>query len=552
MAVNDQTVELKTQELVFIGNLFLEPDHMSKYATFIESNDLISTEPAKSIWSTIYKHYMEYGALPCEEDFLAKFGEKGKENLDLGIAIAGSEETRASFILDTFHETMRTNIYKQASSKLATIYEDGHVDNEKAKEVLDSVYSKLAVIDQSESFSTETDLRSVVDQWKQGQLVMQQPRVPVPLPGLDFMQGSPVGSVNVIVGAYGSGKSAMLCAMAAYLSQTVDVLYVTLETPASTLGFRILSNYTEGAMPSNYVFLDPNSVYGEDRSLVKEKIVTVDEAIADRRNIYFLDVPAGSISPAQLDVYLRELRYRIGKSIPVMIVDYAALMKTNSGAGREDIGWGYTGVILKELAAVAKRRNMVIWAAAQAGGDKAHTFTTASMNSYKPLRGYDLYGSKEVLQDASLVLGMSFVRSSSYPRMAVGIISTIKNRYGDEFYDYICSVDYSKAKFEIHGALVDLDDAERVDAVLNLLRSTEMDLDRRKQLMKNKMKSESASGLSLEFESTGPVIYDPSELNSKNALYSRVINRGKKPSNSITPEKLAQEETNSQDASYPM
>ena len=66
MPVNDQTVELKTQELVFIGNMFVDPPQMARYATFVETNHMISTEPAKSIWRALYLYYTPEGSTQKE------------------------------------------------------------------------------------------------------------------------------------------------------------------------------------------------------------------------------------------------------------------------------------------------------------------------------------------------------------------------------------------------------------------------------------------------------------------------------------------------------
>lgn len=882
MAVNDQTVELKTQELVFIGNMFINPQQMVRYATFVETNKMIETEPARSIWRALYLYYSKYNDLPDEKDFVPIFGEKGAENLQLGIAVAGSEETRASFILDTFADTMKANVFKQVSSKLAEIYAEGKVDNDKAKKAIDSVYTKLSIIDRSANNTEEGDLVSIFHTWVDGNLQMQRPRIPIPIPGLEFMSGTPVGSVNVVVGSYGSGKeqpkslviptpdgnkvfgslrpgdrvfgadgkptqvlgvfdnglkdiyrvtfndgsstlcgaghlwavrdhedrmrvkvckdsadtwqvltteeivkrgvrrsrkwqsicqweipsyqpvqyqsdvavpvhpylmglwlgigdnagrlwfsfngveilkrlkrlglvssqndkriqaipcvfidglkdrlfgvnltnlcreeryiptvylessvedriellrglleshgeclsagpnycfgstsrnlcesvsvlvrslagkaypvrsrrwlgsekdsmdidsyfvdlvlpptifharatnnkgwsltrwidsierldsqeecmcikvanpdglyltndfivthnTSTLCTMAAELSKSCNVLYVTLETPAESLAFRIMSNFTDGAVASNTVFLNPSSVTDNEVETLKGIRNALVSGLNNRYTVYFLDLPAGEVSPAQLALYLRNLHFRDKVNIPVMIIDYAALMKTNAGTGREEIGWGYTGVILKELSAVAKGLGITIWVAAQAGGEKAHTIMSSNPINFKPLRGNDLYGSKEVLQDASLVLGLSFLRSREYPRLAAGIISTIKNRYGEEFYDMLCTMDYSKSLLKSEGVMpVDIGDGDCVDTVTNVLRDLELKFAQLRKLQRKTDISQSVVPFyNMSFKST-----------------SGSVNKPKTPAAPVeksVPESIRQGTVSSQDSTY--
>lgn len=464
MAEGSNMVELKTQEIVFLGNLFVNPSEMDQHATVVEENRLISSEPAKGIWSKIYKHYTKYGALPDEALLDGILTEKELENLKLGIAIAGSEAAHAGFILDTFADTAKTILYKRSMATFEKLFEDGKADLEHANEALSKLTNDLSIVDRNLS-GEFCNMTTILDQWSSGSLMMQAPRVPIPIPGLDFIPGTPPGSVNVLVGGYGSGKTASLCTMAANLCQNQNVLYVTLEMPAEAISFRILSCRSKGAIASNQVFLDPRSFDDAERDRVERALIASDCP----GSVYLLDLPAGTASPAQLELYMHNLIHRNRVPINVVIVDYAALMRTNSGAGREDIGWGYTGVILKELAAVAKKMGVTIWAAAQAGGDAAHAITTGS-GDFKPLRGGNLYGSKEVLQDASLVFGLSLMRNKEYPHLAAGVLTTIKNRYGSEFYDYVCSMDYSTSTLQVKGILQETGEGDIIQVVMQAVR----------------------------------------------------------------------------------
>lgn len=490
MASGANMVELKTQEIVFLGNMFVDPKEMNQYGSVIETHELISTEPAKSIWKKMYAHYTKYGELPPDELMDNVFSDKELENLRLGIAIAGSEASRAMFILDQFIGTMHTMLYKRFMASLEKMFDSGNTDIDNANDLMKKLSEDLLTIRHLSGASVQS-MGSIWESWSKGELMTQAPRIPIPIKGLEFVQGTPPSAVNVLIGHYGGGKTSTLCAMASQLSTTCNVLYVTLEMPAESIAFRILACQSQGKIQANHVFMNPNT-WGDNE--VQPVIKKAKEVINGEHSIYFIDAPATTASPAQLDVYLKNFKNRYGLDVDVVIIDYAALMVTNSGASREDIGWGYTGVIIKELTAVAKKHGLVIWVAAQAGGESAHTVTSANSSSFKPLRGNQLYGSKEVLQDASYVLGLSFMRSSEFPHLAVGVLSTIKNRYGSEFYDYICSMDYSTASFESLGIAPGGSEGDLISLVEQHLRSMEQEFAVKNQLQ-NKQKVQSLKSL---------------------------------------------------------
>ena len=460
MANGEKMVDLKTQEIVFLGNMFVHDAVMTQYAEVVSSNGLISTEPAKSIWEKMLKHYKKYGCLPSDDLFPNIFTEKELENLSLGIAIAGSEVEHAQFVLDCFADTAKVILFKQSMARLEKLFDDGKADLVHADEAIATLTNSLLALDRSMP-GKDNNLVTVRNDWQDNKLAMQAEPTPIPIPGLEFVRGTPPGSVNVIVGGYGSGKSSSLCTMAAELVKTQNVLYVTLEMPAEVISFKIMACQTKGKIPAQLVFMSPKAFTdNEVKQIMKEG-----ERVASPYNVYLLDLPAGSATADQLALYLSNLKSRAGITIGTVIVDYAALMKTNSGAGREDIGWGYTGVILKELSALAKGLGITVWVAAQAGGEMAHTVTSGDLSPFRPLRGGALYGSKEVLQDASYVLGLSLLRSKTHPSLAAGVLSTIKNRYGSEFHDYLCTMNYATSTLHSDGIIPDTPDGDIISLV---------------------------------------------------------------------------------------
>lgn len=473
----DGEIELKTQEIVFVGHLYLNPSEILRYGQFLDTNKILTTEPAKSIWRRLRSYYDKYNDVPAWDTLGSLWGEKDLANLTLGIEIAEDDEVKTQFILDTFTDTMQLLTYKKAVADMEKVLETGSNSHDretklnKLLEIERALGTQLNIVRQAGVNPGGTNIETF-NAWAEGKLPFQQPTIPIPIPGMDWVQGTPIGTVNVLIGGYGTGKTSSLCTMAAELSKTEDILYVTLETHSNAVVFKIAACQTDGKLPANYVFINP-------ATFTDEEIATVDAAfeqnVKGRHTIYYLDMLPGQATAAQIEGYLRNLMRQYSTTISTVFVDYAGLMRTNSGGGREDVGWGYTGTIITELSAVAKALNLTIWTAAQAGGDASHTVTDSIGTEFKPLRGGKLYGSKEVLFDASMALGMSMMRSTLYSNLAVGVISTIKNRYGKEFYDYICEMDYAKSKLNVLGVLRGLSESDIIETVHAHLKKVERD-----------------------------------------------------------------------------
>ena len=476
----DGEVELKTQEIVFVGHLYLNPSEILRYGQFLDTNKILTTEPAKSIWRKLRAYYDKYNNVPSWDTLGSLWGAKDLENLTLGIEIAEDDEVKTQFILDTFSDTMQLLTYKKAVADMEKVIETGSssLDREiklnKLMEIERALGTQLNIVRQAGTNPGGTNI-NVLEDWTEGKLPFQQPTIPVPIPGMEWIQGTPIGTVNVLVGGYGTGKTSSLCTMAAELSKTEDILYVTLETHSNAVVFKIAACQTDGLLPANYVFLNPSTLSEADLDSVYN---AVSNDVASRHTIYYLDMLPGQATAAQIEGYLRNLMRQYSTTISTVFVDYAGLMRTNSGGGREDVGWGYTGTIITELSAVAKALNLTIWTAAQAGGDASHTVTDTISTEFKPIRGGKLYGSKEVLFDASMAFGMAMMRSTRHSHLAVGVISTIKNRYGKEFYDYICEMDYSKSKLNVLGVLRGMNEGDIIEAVSQRLKKIEGEYER--------------------------------------------------------------------------
>lgn len=537
----DGEVELKTQEIVFVGHLYLNPAEILRYGQFLDTNHILTTEPAKTLWRKLKAYHDKYNDVPRWDTIGSLWGEKEIENLTLGIELAEDDEVKTQFILDTFTDTMQLITYKKAVADMEKVLETGSnsLDHEiklnKLTEIERALGSNLNIVRQAGVNPGGTNIE-VFGDWAEGKLPFQQPTIPIPIPGLDWIQGTPVGTVNVLIGGYGVGKTSSLCTMAAELSKTEDILYVTLETHSNAVVFKIAACQTDGKLPANYVFMNPANFSQEEMDAVEAAFA---EDIQGRHTIYYLDMLPGQATAAQIEGYLRNLMRQYSTNISTVFVDYAGLMRTNSGGGREDVGWGYTGTIITELSAVAKALNLTIWTAAQAGGDASHTVTDAIGTEFKPIRGGKLYGSKEVLFDASMALGLSMMRSTQYSHLAVGVISTVKNRYGKEFYDYICEMDYSKSKLNVLGVLRGLSEADIIETVHTQLKKMERDYEiayhmKHKQAVQDELNKHTFKSV---FKSTGHNNQGP-----------QAAKQPPKPKSSVNPAEPA--DKNSMNAAY--
>lgn len=451
----------KAQEIIFLGNLYNNPELIQNYIHILSANEVFKTEPAISIWKKTFTYYRKYAELPTDpEVMLSVFLAKELEILEAGRANAESKEVKVQFSLDSFDEGLKAIHLRNAVTKATISLDLGQGNIESTAQMLQDALVESNKISNLVKTQSALPATAYIEQWAHGELPSQKPLIEIPIIGLNqYIAGTPRGDINFMISPSGKGKTTALCNLTAGMLHNSSVLYVTLEMPAINIIFKVLANRSRGIVNPNFAFTTLEAQDSLGRPVVtadaEQSIIRFTE---NPNQLFILDMPAKSIQASYIANELKRLRRMFPEQeIDTVIVDYGDLLQSAQG-GIADVGWQYMGMVAEELAALAKAEGVVVWTASQAG--KGTGAESDSIKKFKPLRASDVWGSDGKVQTGSLALGLTVHRSTEFSAYGIGALSTLKNRFsignghngGGFFGDLIVKVDYSTATIEVLGA----------------------------------------------------------------------------------------------------
>lgn len=428
----------KITSIVILGDILyktwndnIQLDYLTTVMT--EGQCLFKEEPSLSIWKTLNEYFTHYGCLPSDVETLHTIitDQNHRDWLEVAVDTAADPDDRAQFALDQGRETLKTNIMASAVTKAYTNLELGRSDT--ALSLLENMFTELSKVDVVDSTYGLHDSANVITNWKKGLLPAQQGLIPIGIPGLENeYPGTPKGELNYVVAGYGAGKSTIMCAMMAEKIKEGPVLYTSLEMPAANILFKMLACYSKGVLSVSDAFETPETIAGTKLQYI--------ENLDLPNKLYILDMPASSITAGNLGQHINKLKREQGVIIEHCFVDYGDLLKSEQG-GQGDLGWQYMTEVATELHSVAKRFNLNMWTVSQAGKE---TFNEAGgVKRALPMSGKNLYGAKGKLHTGCLGLGVMLYKIPKHTRYAIGLLSTLKNRYGSFEGTHLVVVDYA-------------------------------------------------------------------------------------------------------------
>lgn len=240
--------------------------------------------------------------------------------------------------------------------------------------------------------------------------------------------GLPAKTLNIVMGSTGTGKSLVMCHMAASaLSMGRNVLYITLELSEEEVGKRIDANLL------NTEFVDLMALSND---MYEKKV----RALQSKTNgkLIIKEYPTASASVLHFKALLNELNLKKNFKPDIIFIDYinicsSARIKMGTGVN----SYSYIKSIAEEIRGLAVEFNVPVMSATQ-------TNRSGSNNSDIDLDNVsDSFG-------LPMTADMMFVLIATEELTALGqiMIKQLKNRYGDENENkrFVIGVDKKKMK----------------------------------------------------------------------------------------------------------
>jgi len=240
--------------------------------------------------------------------------------------------------------------------------------------------------------------------------------------------GIPRRTLNILLGASGSGKSAIKCSLAAdYLTQGYNVLYITLEMAEQRIAERIDANLFN--VPVSEIKNLSEKIFVDKISKLHEKT---------RGKLVIKEYPTSTASVANFRILLDELKNKRGFIPDILIVDYLGICASARYKSAANINsYTYQTSVAEELRALAVEQDFIIWTSVQTNrsGMNVSDFDVEAMaDSTGPLK------------TADLLLGI--IRTDDLTALNQIILKQLKNRFGDPNYykKFVVGMDFSRMK----------------------------------------------------------------------------------------------------------
>ena len=248
--------------------------------------------------------------------------------------------------------------------------------------------------------------------------------------------GIPKKTLNMFMATQNAGKSAAMCSLAAnYMSQGLNVLYITLELSEEAVAERIDANLLN--IPTKQVRTFPKDIFAKKLGKIQEKSFGA---------LKIKQYPTGTASAQNFRTLLDELERKQEFKPDVIFVDYlgitaSAFYKAGSNANSYTIGKS----VAEELRALAVERDAMVWTAVQ--GNRG-----AMQNS--DMNETNIAESIGILMTADFVLGL--IRTEQLDELGHVLCKQIKSRYGDTSYYNRFILGFDRPRMRLH----DVEDAD--------------------------------------------------------------------------------------------
>lgn len=236
-------------------------------------------------------------------------------------------------------------------------------------------------------------------------------------------------SLNLILGGTGGGKSLMLCHLAAnYLSQGLNVLYVTLEMSEERIAERIDANLFD---------TDIKDLCGLTKGDFKSRIDSIRSKTSGR--LIIKEYPTASAHVGHIRALFNELKLKKNFEADVLIIDYLNIMASERvrGLGGNVNTYSFVKAIAEEVRGLAGQYDIPVWSASQVN--------RTGMNS----SDVDITNISESFGVAATVdLMISIIVTEQLDSLGQIMIKQLKNRYNDLNFHrrFVLGIDRSKMR----------------------------------------------------------------------------------------------------------
>jgi len=344
-------------ENTIINNLFFDEQFTRKTIPFLKESYFTKREE-KILFREIHAFINKYNNLPTKESILIELNnrkdlneEEYKSTKEL-VASIKEEETDLQWLTDTTEKFCKDRAVHNAVLEGITILEGK--DKTRTPESLPSLLSDALGV----SFDKHVGHDYIEDaQERFDWYHTKEKRYPFDLSYFNRITkgGIPSKTLNIALAGTGVGKSLFMChAASAFLTQGLNVLYITLEMAEERIAERIDANLFDISMD-------------DIRSMPKDLYDSKVKKLEDKTNgrLVIKEYPTASAHSGHFKALINELALKKSFKPQVIFIDYLNICASARFKGGNISSYFYIKAIAEELRGLAVEHDVPIFSATQ-------------------------------------------------------------------------------------------------------------------------------------------------------------------------------------------
>ena len=344
-------------ETTILSNLFFREEYTRKVLPFIKK-DYFSTRTEQLLFEEIYKFIDSYNNLPTKETILIEVQNRKDINEEEHTAIKdyvvglSDEKSDEQWLIDTTEKFCKDRAVHNAVLSGIKIL-DGK-DKAMTPEAIPSILSDALAVsfDNHVGHDYIEDAKSRFDWYHTKEKRFQF--------DLDYMNritkgGVPSKTLNIALAGTGVGKSLFMCHVASsYLTQGMNVLYITLEMAEERIAERIDANLLDVSMEDLHVM--PKDLYDNKMDRIRKKT---------QGKLIIKEYPTASAHSGHFRALLNELSLKKSFKPDAIFIDYLNICSSSRFKGGNISSYFYVKAIAEELRGLAVEFDVPIFSATQ-------------------------------------------------------------------------------------------------------------------------------------------------------------------------------------------
>ena len=430
-------------ELTILRNLFFNEDFTRKVTPFIKS-EYFTSRDERILFEEVEKFIVKYKNNPTKEAILIEIGKrkdinedecKSVENLVNGFR---EEEVNIQWLLDTCEQFCKDRAVHNAVLDGIKILDNK--DKKRKPEAIPSILSEALAV----SFDNHIGHDYLADAERRFEWYhTKEKKYQFDLSYFNKITkgGVPAKTLNIALAGTGVGKSLFMCHCAsAYLTQGLNVLYVTLEMAEEKIAERIDANLLD---------LTVDDLHTVPKQLYDDKVKKINTKTTGK--LIIKEYPTASAHSGHFRSLINELSLKKDFTPDVVFIDYLNICSSSRFKGGNISSYFYIKAIAEELRGLAVEFNVPIFSATQT---TRSGFVSTDIGLEDTSESFGLPATADFM--------FALMSNDELESLGQMKVKQLKNRYNDPSVNktFVIGVDRSKMRlYDVEGSAQTLIDS---------------------------------------------------------------------------------------------